>query len=301
MSYIVTPAPHKLSKFTTQDWLFYQTLGLVMCVIFGIISYQLNAFIVLVCCLGACAVTEIVCSLIKNKKFIITDYSFLVTGLVLTAIMPANASWYYCIIAGVIAIASKYLFGGLGNNMFNPAALGRATLGCCVAELSSFALEGQTALQLLTSGDKSSLSLANLFLGKIDGALGTTCIVLLLIIGAIYLIFGLIRWENVLFALAGFALYIGIAIGGGDILPYMLSGSFVFVLVFMLSDPVTSPYNQVSRCIYAILFGVISGVFLSKNIMGESGVFLALLLVNFIAPVLDRIMSLFHRGGLKHD
>ena len=300
MNYIVTPAPHKLSRLTTNDLFAYQAIGLALCVMYGFIVYSWPVLIVLACSLGSCILCEFVWCSIKNKKPMLSDASFLVTGLILTCIMPANAAWYYCIVAGVVAVSSKYLFGGLGNNIFNPAALGRAILGVCVASLSSFALQnGSTTLELLASGNRSQIILEDLMLGKAAGALGTSCMIILAIVAVVYLIFGIIRWENVLFAIGGFALYVGIAVGAGSILPYALSGSFLFATVFMLSDPTTSPYGQVSRAVYGMLFGVLSGLFLTKNIMGESGVFLVLLVCNFIAPALDRAMSLFHRGGAK--
>lgn len=300
MKYLVTPAPHKLSRLTTNDLFMYQAIGLALCIMYGFIMFKWPVFIVLGCCAGACLVTEFICCSIKNKKFMLSDMSFVVTSLMITCIMPANAKWYYCLIAGFVAIFSKYIFGGLGNNVFNPAALGRAALGCCVADLSSYVIDGgKTALALLNEGNRSQIILNNLFIGKTAGAIGTTCMIIIMLCAVVYLIFGLIRWENVLFALGGFALYVGIALGGGSILPYALSGSFLFAVVFMLSDPTTSPYGQFSRAVYGMLFGVLSGVFLTNNIMGETGVFLALLLCNFIAPALDRAMSLFHRGGNK--
>ena len=300
MKYVVTPAPHRLSKLTTNDLFMYQAIGLGLCLMYGFILFKWPVLIVLACSFAACLATEFVCCSIKNKKFMLSDMSFIVTALMLTCIMPANARWYYCLIAGFVAIFSKYIFGGLGNNIFNPAALGRAVLGCCVAGLASFTIDGgKTPLTLLSEGSRSQIILNNLFIGKTAGAIGTTCMIIIMICAIVYLIFGIIRWENVLFALGGFALYVGVALGGGSILPYALSGSFLFVTVFMLSDPVTSPYGQFTRAVYGMLFGVLSALFLTKNIMGETGVFLALLICNFIAPALDRVMSLFHRGGNK--
>ena len=300
MKYLVTPAPHKYSRSTITDMYITIAIGVFGCVLCGIINYKLNAIYILLACMSACVITEILFSLINYKKPFM-DYSFLVTGLVLTSIMPINIPWYFACIAGFIAIASKYLFGGLGNNLFNPAALSRSIIGVMLAGMSFDYFGGDTPLGILLTGDKSLINLNDLVLGNSVSAIGTGCIVLILVLCVIALALKLIKWENILFSVAGFALMVCIFMGGKNVIPMLMSGSFVFVVVFMLQDPTTSSYGFSARCLNALLFGVLAGTMMSKNIMGETAVFLALLITNVFSPACDRLLLVFHKGVKKHD
>ncbi len=302
MKYLVTPAPHKYSKANINDMYIYTTIALAMCFMYGVISYSWQALIILATCFGTCVVLELTISSIKNKKFCFQDLSCFVTGLSLACVMPINMPWYFGIIGAVIAVATKYLFGGLGNNLFNPSALGRSALGCLFAGFSfSFYGSTDTTLKLILDGNKSLINLEELLIGNSVGAVGTTCILMIVVCAIALMIFRIVRWENILFSLIGFVCTIWILLGAEYILPMIVSGSFIFVTVFMLGDPTTSPYGFSARSIYALIFGVLSAVMMSFNILGESAVFLALLIVNFIAPALDMVFSAFKKGVKNND
>ena len=94
MKYLVTPAPHKYSKLSVNDMYMYTAFALAVCFLYGVINYGYQAFFVLLPCLGTCVVLELIINSIQEKRFILKDFSCLVSGLVLTCIMPINMPWY---------------------------------------------------------------------------------------------------------------------------------------------------------------------------------------------------------------
>lgn len=297
MKYLVTPAPHKHKRMSANDMYIYVFISLAVCFMFGVVNYKLSALIVMATCFGATVVLELIIASIKNKRFMLQDASCFVTGMTLACVMPINMPWYFGLLAAAIAVAVKYLFGGLGNNIFNSSALSRSVVGCLFAGFSfNFFGESQTVLQTVLTGDKSALVMQDILMGNTPGAIGTCCILMILIAAVILMIMQIVRWENLLFAAVGFITIIWVTMGAQFIIPMLCSGSFIFVSVFMLNDPTTSPYGFSARSIYALLFGVLAALMMSNNILGETAVFLALLIANFVAPALDTIFSVCKRG-----
>ena len=302
MKFQVSPAPHKVSGQTANDMYFIMSIALISCLTMGFIHYGANALLILAATLLTAVACEMLFNLIKTRKFDYPHLSSIVTGLMLACIVPVNMPWYLGIVAAVIAIGSKYLFGGIGNNLFNPAALGRSIVGCMSLGMSfEFFGENKTVLNAILTDDKASLELSKMFFGDVPGAIGTTCVLFILFAVVALVILGVIRWESIVFALLSFCGMIWILMGFENILPMLLSGSFLFVVVFMLGDPTSSPYTFSGRCVYAIVFGVTASLMMRFNIFGETAVFFALLIANMIAPMTDRAFSIFHRGVKLHD
>lgn len=302
MNYLVSPAPHRNTRQTLNEMYIVLSIMLMSCLLSGYIFYGTNVLIVIASTLVPCVLFEFVCDLIKTKDAHIPHLSSIVTGLMLACVMPINMPWFFGVFAAAIAIVSKYFFGGLGNNLFNPAALGRVVLGVMSVGFSfEYFGEQKTALGAILTGNKGELELAKLFTGEVAGAIGTTCIVVIMVAMITLIIMGIIRWENIVFAGLSFAGIVWITMGFDNILPMLLSGSFVFVTVFMLNDPVSSPYTFSGRCLYSIAFGVVGALMMMHNILGESAIFIALLICNMVAPMFDAFSSIFHRGVRKND
>ncbi|MBQ8468574.1 MAG: RnfABCDGE type electron transport complex subunit D [Clostridia bacterium] len=302
MKLLVSPAPHKISSQSVNDMYITISIALFACLSVGFINYGVNVLLIVATAVLSALASEILFNLIKTRQFDFPNLSCIVTGLVVACISPINMPWYFAAVASVIAIGSKYLFGGIGNNLFNPSALARSVLGCLALGFSfDYFGEGNTALKLILTGEKGSLELAKLFTGEVAGAIGTTCIIIILIAMVALIVLKVIRLESVAFALLSFCAVIWIAMGFENILPMLLSGSFLFVVVFMLGDPTTSSYSFSGRCVYAIVFGVIAALTMSHNVFGESAVFFALLIANLFAPMADRVFSIFHRGVKLND
>ena len=238
-----------------------------------------------------------------------------ITAIIFTLIMPAGAPIYAVIVGAFVGIVlGKLVFGGLGSNIFNPAAVGMLFAKVCfgsqyaknvptwyytVADVNAaptaLTNSAGTLNGLITNFNNANL--LDMFFGKMYGTLGEVFSITI-IIGAIYL---LIRrsadFRVMLPYLGAFALFSlvaglgfyavdGVTNPGTFTLFSLLSGGVLFGGVFMLTDPVTSPINAPSRIIYAMVAAV-STIFIRLFAALPEGVGFSILIANMIAVVLD--------------
>ena len=235
-----------------------------------------------------------------------------ISAIIYTLIMPAGAPIYAVIIGALFGIVvGKLVFGGLGSNIFNPAATGMLFAKLCFG--SQYATyvptwyytmpdvaAGATPLGLLNGGAWSNITqyqLFDLFFGRIPGTLGEVYKITILI-GLVYL---LVRrsadFRIVVSYLGTFSLLMLIAglsvfALNKDVNPFMftlyqlLTGGVLFGATFMLTDPVTSPINPPSRIIYGMVAAVVT-VFIRLFAALPEGVGFSILIANMVAVVLD--------------
>jgi electron transport complex protein RnfD len=205
------------------------------------------------------------------------------------------------------------LFGGLGQNIFNPAATGRVFVAICFGDRinEAYHLQGSydaiaSATPLQTNLVQSQYSLFDLFLGNVPGSMGEVS-TLLILLGALYLF---IRRSADLRAFLGFMLsfmaltFVAVISGFGKVdgqslfdtyLYQIMAGGALFGATFMITDPVTSPVTKFGR----VLFGVIAGsLVVLIRISGAlpEGVVFSILIANTLAPTMDYLMR-----GRKHS
>ena len=235
-----------------------------------------------------------------------------ISAVIYTLITPPGAP-IYAIIVGALAgiILGKLLFGGLGSNIFNPAAVGMDFAKLCFGSqynnnVSTWyysipdAAAGATPLGMINSGAWGNInqySLFSLFFGQVPGTLGEVYKITILI-GLIYL---LVRRSADYRIVAGYfgsfillSLVAGLSIYLIDknvnpfmfALYYLLSGGVLFGGTFMLTDPVTSPINSPSRWIYGMIAAV-STIFIRLFAALPEGVAFSILIANMFAVVLD--------------
>ena len=234
-----------------------------------------------------------------------------ISAIIFTLIMPAGAP-IYAVVVGALAgiILGKLVFGGLGSNIFNPAAVGMLFAKVCFGgqyapnvetwfytvsdvtvaptALTNKAIDGLPGL----IANFNSANLFDMFIGKMYGTLGEVYAVTI-IIGAIYLLIRRSADIRVMLPYLGaFALFSLVA-GLGFYAVDGVTNPFKFTLfmllsggVFMLTDPVTSPINAPSRIIYAIVAAVFTILIRLFAALPE-GVGFSILIANMIAVVLD--------------
>ena len=234
-----------------------------------------------------------------------------ITAVIYVLIMPAGAP-IYAIIIGALAgiIFGKLVFGGLGSNIFNPAAVGMVFAKLCfgsqyvIAPSWYFSMPdvaaGATPLGTINSGNFNNISnypLLDLFLGRIPGTLGEV-FKITIIIGLIYLLIrrsidfrivaSYLGTFIVLMLIAGLSIFgLNQNINPLTFMAYnLLSGGVLFGAVFMLTDPVTSPINSPSRIIYGMVAAVLT-VFIRLFAALPEGVGFSILIANMVAVVLD--------------
>ena len=125
----VSSSPHARSKVTTDKIMFAVLLALAPAACVGVWNFGLRALLLIVISMAVCPLTEYLYEKGMKKPVTIADGSALVTGLLLAMNMPVQAPLWMPVIGGVFAIlVVKQLFGGLGQNIMNPALAGRCFL-----------------------------------------------------------------------------------------------------------------------------------------------------------------------------
>lgn len=250
----------------------------------------------------------------KGRYQLVNFISPLVSALIYTLITPSGAPIYSVIVGALIGIIlGKLVFGGLGNNIFNPAAVGMVAAklsfgtnyGKYLALPEWFTVVPSTEIggtllgNIGTNGYESinSVNFLDMFLGKMPGTLGEVYTITILI-GLIYLIIRRTIDFRILFSYFGtfivMMIFAGICIH--SILPSvgvfkftlfeLLSGGVIFGGVFMFTDPVTSPITKPSRIMFGMIGGVLTVLIRLFGALPE-GVAISLLIANMFAPVLD--------------
>lgn len=254
-----------------------------------------------------------------KEQYTINNFTApLISAIIYALILPANCNGYVVFIGAFFGmLVGKMIFGGLGSNIFNPAATGRVFVGVC---FGSKLIYGQGGVDVSASGTplaqiKGNLanigqalneySLLDLFLGQIPGSMGEVCS-LLILMGAVYLFVrrsaDLRACLSMLLSFALITLVVSITAycicsGQGSIswnvmdlfLFEMLSGGLLFGCVFMITDPVTSPTTKFGRIVFGTMAGVITALVRYCGAYPE-GVAFSILIANMFAPALDHVM-----------
>ena len=305
---IVSPSPHIHSGDTVEKNMYRVLIALVPALLVSIYVFGLNALIITLVSVLFCLITEYVAQrFMLNEKPTLLDGSAVITGVLLAFNVPSNLPLWILAIGAIVAIGvGKMSFGGLGNNIFNPALLGRVFLLISFpAQMTSWpvpstvgAVDGATAATVLSNMkyDVSALpSLSDMFFGLQGGSLGEVSVMALLL-GLIYLLWkGVITWHipvSILATVAVFAggIYLVDPIPAHNPLIHLLSGGLMLGAVFMATDYTTSPLSHRGMIIYGIGVGVIT---MCIRLWGSypEGVSFAILLMNAFTPLINNYVK----------
>ncbi|MEZ4508349.1 MAG: RnfABCDGE type electron transport complex subunit D [Eubacteriales bacterium] len=300
--FVATPAPHIFAKDTTAALMLDVVVALMPAVAAGIWLFGWDAARVTIISVVACVGFEFLWEVIFRKPITVNDFSAMVTGIILAMTMPTNAPWWMLVIGAAVAILLvKQLFGGIGDNFINPAATARAVLLSSWPALMSGvyvtpvdAISSATPLALVgTSAEAASNagallpSMLDLFIGRIPGCIGEVS-KLAILLGLLYLLIRkTITWHIPVTMLATFMLLTWIF--GGDPLQGVLTGSVLFGAVFMATDYVTCPMTHKGQMVYAAGIGLIIALIRAYGGYPE-GTMYAILIMNLLTPLIDRIM-----------
>lgn len=303
---IVSSSPHIRSKESVSSIMRDVVIALLPATLYSIYLFRMNAVKTILLAIIAAIVTEAVIQKIRNQKVTISDWSAVITGLLLAFNLPASVSWWIPVVGSVFAIAIvKHAFGGLGQNFMNPALAARAFLvASWPVKLTSWVTPGvdavSTATPLTLVGDKLEPSLMNLFIGNVSGCIGETS-ALLLIIGGIYLVYrNVIKITIPAFYIGTFAI-LTLAYSGFDFyytLFQVLAGGLMLGAIYMATDYVSSPVNKKGQIVFAIGAGLITFIIRQFGGMAE-GVSFSILLMNVATPLIERYTTPKVFGGAK--
>ena len=313
----VSSSPHIRSKIKTDSIMGMVVIALLPALLSGVLNFGWRALLLTGISVGTCVVTEYVYERLMHKKVTIRDFSAVVTGLLLALNLPSGAPWWIPVVGGVFAILIvKQLFGGLGQNIMNPALAARCFLLLSFAgPMTDFppprgmtqladSVSGATPLAALKAGE--SVDLWSMFMGNTMGTIGETS-VLALLIGAVFLLVMKVIDLRIPFSYLGSFLVFLILFGGHGfdvefLLAHLCGGGLMLGVWFMATDYVTTPITKSGQILYGMILGVLTGLF---RIMGGSaeGVSYAIIFGNLLIPLIERITvpTAFGKGGMNRE
>lgn len=240
---------------------------------------------------------------------------FFVSGMLIPLLLPPDIPlWMVAVATAFAVIIGKEVFGGTGMNILNPALLARAFLFFAYPSHMSGdkvwisakadAFSGATPLgDALVDNIGNLPSPMEMFLGTIPGSIGETS-TLLIIVGAIILLFtGVASWR-IMFSVVAGGLVMGLLFNLWGLNDYMnipayyhlIMGGFAFGAVFMATDPVTGSQTNRGKYIYGFLIGLLAVLIRVFNPAYPEGMMLAILLMNVFAPLIDHYIV---EGNIK--
>ncbi|MCC8027120.1 MAG: RnfABCDGE type electron transport complex subunit D [Clostridium sp.] len=294
----VSSSPHVRSRETTHSIMLDVAIAMLPAAAFGVFHFGLHALGVIIVTVAACMLSEFVYEKLMHKPNTVSDCSALVTGMILALNMPPEIPLWIPALGGIFAIiVVKQLYGGLGQNFMNPALAARCFLLISFAgKMTNFSypgfdgITGATPLATLKSG--GPVDLPAMFVGNIPGTIGEVSVIALLV-GAAYLLIKKVISIRIpavyILTVAVFAaLFGGHGLDFNYIAAHICGGGLIFGAFFMATDYVTSPITPKGQIVFAILLGVLTGLF---RIFGGSaeGVSYAIIISNILVPLIEKV------------
>lgn len=303
---IISPAPHIHSGDSVSKNMSGVIIAMVPALLAAFYFFGLGAIIVTFTAIVACMLFEfLIQKYLLKGPVTIMDGSAAVTGILLAFNLPYNLPIWMIIIGALVSIGvAKMSFGGLGNNPFNPALVGRVFL------LISFPVEmttwpvadplattyldaetGATVLGIIKEGSASMPAISDMVLGNILGSFSVIMTITLLIGLGYMLIRKIITWHIPLSILITVALFTGIlhlvepqTYASPTI--HLFSGGLMLGAIFMATDYVTSPMTYRGMWIYGVGIGLLTVIIRTWGAYPE-GVAFAILIMNGFTPIIN--------------
>ena len=246
----------------------------------------------------AALLTEIACA--RSLK-VIKDGSALITGLLVALCMPPTVPLWIVAIASLVAIGiGKHAFGGLGNNLFNPAMVGYvAVLVSYPEKMTQYdAITGATALEVIAhEGNFSLVELTGHTALGLVGATGHEWVNAAFLLGGCYLCFArVISWHMPASVLLGAGLAAALLYDGNSVINWesplfhWFAGATMLTAFFIATDPVTSPSRSVQVWIYGLGVGVVA-LLIRRFGSWPDGFAFSILLANVCLPLIEKRYS----------
>ncbi|MDO4488097.1 MAG: RnfABCDGE type electron transport complex subunit D [Eubacteriales bacterium] len=295
----VSSSPHFRAKADTRSIMLDVVLALIPASAIAVFRFGFYALAIIAVTVGACVLSEYLWNKLMKKPQTAGDLSAVVTGLILALNMPPQIPLWIPALGGVFAIiVVKQLYGGIGQNFMNPALAARCFLlisfagmmnNFTCAKIGFDAVSGATPLAAAASGNLSTYSTLDLFLGNIPGTIGEVSKLALLVGGAYLVITKVISPRIPLTYIGVFSVFV-LFFKGGDLsylLYELLSGGLIFGAFFMATDYATSPITKKGQYVFAAILGIFTGVF---RLYGGSpeGVSYAIILSNLLVPLIEK-------------
>ena len=329
---IISSSPHIHSGDSIGKNMYGVLIALVPAFIVSVYCFGLGALIVTSVSVASCVLFEyLIQKFLFKREPTVSDGSAILTGVLLAFNLPSNLPVWIIIIGALVAIGvGKMSFGGLGNNIFNPALVGRVFL------LISFPVQmttwpvagtfpmayldaqtGATTLSLLQYPD-SIATIKESFFGTTGGSLGEIS-ELALFLGFAYLLFRkIITWHIPVTILATVAIFTGLFFAGSMIqtwhssgitdmqilmeaariynpLIHLTSGGLALGAIYMATDYVTSPMSKKGMIVFGVGIGILTALIRLFGAYPE-GMSFAILIMNGLTPLINMYIKPKHYG-----
>ncbi|MBQ5550220.1 MAG: RnfABCDGE type electron transport complex subunit D [Bacteroidales bacterium] len=300
----ISPSPHAKGKETVSSLMFGVLMALVPAFLFSLYFFGIGALITTLVSVGFCVLFEwLIAKFILKTKPQICDGSAILTGVLLAFNLPSNINPFIVMIGALVAIGvAKMTFGGLGQNLFNPALVGRVFL------LISFPqqmttwpkpienrlnyLDAVTGATPMSHDMLGKTDTVDMLLGATGGSLGEMAAIAL-IIGGIYMIVRkIITWHipvTIIATVAVFTSLVWLIDPTVCVNPvyHLLGGGLLLGAIFMATDYVTSPMSAKGKIIYGIGIGLLTVIIRLWGSYPE-GMSFAILLMNAVTPLINK-------------
>lgn len=304
----VSSSPHIVSKTDTKTIMGMVLIALIPAFAVGVYQFGLRAAILTAVCVVSCVVFEYMFNKLMKRAKTIDDLSAVLTGVLLALNLPAGLPYWMAVVGSFAAIiVVKQLFGGIGQNLVNPAVTARIFLFIAFAtDMTTWpvartmkvdALTSATPLGVLSHGDaglesvrEAGYSNLDLFLGNTGGCIGEIS-ALAVLIGGLFLLFTRIISPHIPVAFIATVFVLGFIWGGFDgAVFHVCAGGLMLGAFFCATDYVTSPTLPGGKIVFGIgcgLFTMLIRIFASY----PEGVSFAILLMNILTPYIDRFFE----------
>lgn len=304
----LSSSPHIRGTNTVQKIMRDVLIALTPASIAGIYFFGFDAALVISVAMVSAVLSEYIWQKCTHQNVTVSDYSALVTGLLIALNVPPTLPLWMVALGSIFAIiVVKQFFGGIGQNIVNPALAGRAfLLASWPTFMTTWTLNGATTatpLALLKSGSTALPSLSNVFLGNIGGCIGEVSALALLIGGAYLLIKKVISYEIPVFYIGTVALLTFIigrnGMFTGDAIYEILCGGLMLGAFFMATDYTTCPMTKKGQIVFAIGCGLLTTIIRVVGHGYPEGVSYSILIMNLIVPLIDKFMTPKKFGEVK--
>lgn len=308
---LVSPSPHLHAKTSTRSLMRDVVIALLPAVVVSVLFYGWSELLVLGVSVASCVLLEyLITRYLLKGQCTVGDMSAVVTGILLALNLPATTPWWVVFIGAVVAIGvAKMTFGGLGQNLFNPAIAGRVFLLISfptymtdwtmpqgfIGNALADGYTGATPLGIAKEGGVAAvadLDYLDMLFCNIGGSAGELSAIAILAGFAYLLARRVIRPYITLSILATVAVFSGIfwmidPAQYTDPLFNLLTGGLLLGSVFMATDYVTSPMSNMGGVVFGIGIGVLTMLIRYFGAYPE-GVSFAILIMNSVVPLLNR-------------
>ncbi len=325
----VSPSPHVHSDASVQKLMYGVIFAMLPAMAVSFYVFGIGALFVTALSVISCVFFEFVLTkYLLKKEPTIMDGSAIITGILLAFNVPSNLPWWAVVIGSFVAIGiGKSAFGGLGNNPFNPALVGRVFLLISFpVQMTSWpvpfasrlqfldATTGATPLGLIKEGIDAGIPISelvtkipsylDLMIGGMGGSIGEISAIAL-IIGFIYMLWKkIVTWHIPIAMLSTIILFSGILWVVNpekfmDPVFHLMTGGVMLGALFMATDYVTSPMTTKGMLIYGAGIGFLTIIIRNFGSYPE-GVSFAILIMNGLVPLMNKYIKP-KRFGIKKN